>query len=129
MAKGNRRTFWKCQNILFRHVLNKMFHLVVDKKRRKRIGSKSPKQNLPTFVLRWHLHVRIQTTKAQKLFSIVNNVQAPMGVSLVEVKMFQRESKYFLIFIFLPCITCRKKKKSVLAEPESRTCVFMLAAK
>lgn len=66
-----------------------MFHLVVDKKEeRKKISSKSPKQTLPTFVLRWHLPVRIQTAKAQKPFSTVNNVQAPMEFSSVEVKTF-----------------------------------------
>lgn len=45
-----------------------------------------------------------------------------MGVSLLEVKMFQRESKHLLIFIFCP-VSLVGKKKSVLAEPESRTCV------
>lgn len=109
-----------------------MFHLVVDKKKKKgkkKISSKSPKQNLPTFVLRWHLPVRIQTIETQKPFPTVNNVQAPMGVSSVAVKMSQRESKYFLILFFALFLFGGKKNPSLLGLDQGLLFIFMLAAK
>lgn len=109
-----------------------MFHLVVDKKRKKKkkIDSKSPKQSLPTFILRWHLPGRTQTTKAQKSFSMVNNVQAPKVVSSVEVKMLQRESKHSLILFFaLFHLGGRKIFLSLLDLDQELVFVFMLAAK
>lgn len=52
-----------------------------------------------------------------------------MGVSLLEVKMFQRESKHLLIFIFCPVSLVGKKNLSLLSLNQGLVFIFMLAAK
>lgn len=61
---------------------------------------------------------------------MVNNVQAPKGVSSVEVKMFQRESKHFLILLFaLFHLGGGKTTLSLLGLDQGLVFVFTLAAK